>query len=525
MASPVATKLVGHNPDVLSCIANLSSDEVFTPPAFANRMLDSLERAWADGNDGASIWSNSSVRFLDPFCKSGIFLREIVKRLTSGLADEIPDLEQRVNHILENQVFGIATTTLTSMISRRSIYCSKSADGKHSIATGFGNESGRIWFERTEHVAQDGRCRFCGAGQVIIDRDPELESHAYAFIHADDIGSHLQKMFGGDMEFDVIVGNPPYHMTGGGGGSNDSSIYDRFVMQAIKLDPRYICMVIPSRWMAGGRDMDEFRSAMLTDSRVVEIVDWKDSSEAFPGVSIKGGICYFLWGRDHDAPCVITQVAGGVSHAQAPRPLSEFDVLIRDEKALSILRKVADADVDPVSDMVSGDTPFGIATNFTGFSKTPAADRIELHLIEGRQRSIGYVERAKISKNSGLIDSWKVFLPKAYGAGESYPHQILGRLIVGAPGSICTQTYVVAAPFETEVAANSFASYYSTRLFRFLASLRKITQDAPRGVYSWVPQLPWDRIWTDEALRERYEISDEEWSFIESMIRPMELDA
>jgi site-specific DNA-methyltransferase (adenine-specific) len=225
--------LRGRNPDVLTCIANLSNDEVFTPPEFANELLDSVAQAWAAKFDGADLWKDRSVRFLDPFTKSGVFLREITTRLVAGLADEIPDLEARVDHILTKQVFGIAITQLTSLLARRSLYCSKHAKGAHSIAQTFANDDGNIWFERTEHAWLDGRCTYCGANIEAFDRGEGLETHAYAFIHTSDIKARVAEMFGDDMQFDVVIGNPPYQITGGGGGTNDSPIYQMFVRQAM----------------------------------------------------------------------------------------------------------------------------------------------------------------------------------------------------------------------------------------------------------------------------------------------------
>jgi site-specific DNA-methyltransferase (adenine-specific) len=248
-------------------------------------MLDGVAEAWAEIHDGADIWSNPEVKFLDPFTKSGVFLREITRRLTTGLEGKFPDLEARVDHILVNQVFGIGITALTSLIARRSVYCSKWANGEHSIARSFSTESGNIWFERLEHTWEggtewvytadakgnqikkftNGRCKYCGAPQLLFDRDEGLETHAYAFIHTEDIKARVSELFGDDMQFDVVVGNPPYQMTGGGGGSNDSSIYHLFVQQAKKLEPRFLSMVIPSRWLAGGRGLDDFRKEMLGD--------------------------------------------------------------------------------------------------------------------------------------------------------------------------------------------------------------------------------------------------------------------
>ncbi|MBA4772150.1 MAG: Eco57I restriction-modification methylase domain-containing protein [Sphingomonas sp.] len=513
--------LTGRNPDVLSCIANLSNDEVFTPPEFAGRMLDTLAQAWAAANGGANIWADSKVTFLDPCTKSGVFLREIAKRLIEGLEAEIPDLQTRVDHILTKQVFGIAITKLTSLLARRSLYCSKHATGPHSVAKSFDDDSGNIWFERVEHSWDGNKCKFCSAPIALFDRGPEVDNYAYAFIHTDDIKARISGMFGGIMQFDVIIGNPPYQMAGGAGGTSDSSIYHLFVQQALKLESRFVSMVLPSRWMAGGRGLDEFRAEMLKRGHVRSLTDFPDSAAAFPGVQIKGGICYFLWDRDQTGPCNVTRVSEGVENVQANRNLGEFDVFIRDERALGILRKVIAKAEPSVTSLLSGDTPFGIATNFDNWVAKPSADKIPLHLIHQSKRTTGFVKRNLIKKNVELLDVWKVLAPKAYGAGENFPHQILGKEIVAPPPSVCSQTYIVAAPFDSEQSAKSFASYYRTRLFRFLVSLRKITQDALRSTYTWVPQQPWDRIWTDTMLYEKYGITEDEIVFIESMIRPM----
>ena len=290
MTGQAAFTLRGRNPDVLTCIANLSNDEVFTPPEFASRMLDTLEAAWAQDHGGANLWADKSVTFLDPCTKSGVFLREITSRLTRGLAREMPNLEKRVDHILTKQVFGIGITQITSLLARRSVYCSRHANGKHSIARGFASEAGNIWFERLQHTWTDTKCEYCGAPRAIFDREDGLETHAYAFIHANNIKTRLVELFGGDMQFDVIIGNPPYQMTGGGGGSNDSSIYHLFVEQAMRLDAHYLSMVIPSRWVAGGRGMDEFRKTMLTDRHISHLVDYTKMSTAFPGVDFEGAL-------------------------------------------------------------------------------------------------------------------------------------------------------------------------------------------------------------------------------------------
>jgi hypothetical protein len=289
-----AFALHGRNPDVLTCIANLSNDEVFTPPEFANRMLDTLAEAWAADHDGANIWADKKVKCLDPFTKSGVFLREIISRFNTGLADEIPDLQERVDHILTKQVFGIGITQLTSLLARRSVYCSKHADGKYSIGRSFTSEAGNIWFERTEHSWHNSRCIFCGASKEALDRGEGLETHAYAFIHADNIKTRIAGLFGDEMLFDVIIGNPPYQLDDGGYGNSAAPIYHLFVEQAKKLEPRFLSLVIPARWFSGGKGLNEFRAAMLADDRLRSINDYLSASDVFPGVGLKGGVCYFL---------------------------------------------------------------------------------------------------------------------------------------------------------------------------------------------------------------------------------------
>ncbi len=513
--------LRGRNPDVLTCIANLSNDEVFTPPEFANRMLDTLAQAWSADNGGANIWANKTVRFLDPCTKSGVFLREITSRLTKGLADEIPNLEKRVNHILTKQVFGIGITYLTSLLARRSLYCSKHAKGKHSIANSFGNDAGNIWFERLEHIWDGTKCKYCGAPQTVFNREEGRETHAYAFIHTNDIKTRMTELFGGDMQFDVIIGNPPYQMTGGAGGSSDSSIYHLFVEQAMRLDPRFLSMVIPSRWLAGGRGMDNFRQAMLKGKHISHFVDYTKMSTAFPGVDFEGGVGYFLWDRNHHGDCEYTLFQADECHPTITRDLGGYDIFIRDHRALAILDKVRAKGEPTMERIVSADTPFGLATNFSDWKSSPFKGSLVLHLTERGKRTVGYVPKSAIRKNTKLLDAWKVLLPEAYGERGAIPALVLGQSIVAGPNSACTQTYLVVGPFDRKAEANSVESYLTTRFFRFLVSLRKITQHALRSTYSWVPQQSWDKTWTDEALNKKYGLKRDEVAFINSMIRPM----
>jgi site-specific DNA-methyltransferase (adenine-specific) len=529
VSAPAAFGLRGRNPDVLTCIANLSNDEVFTPPEFANRMLDTLAEAWAETNGGANIWADGRVRFLDPVAKSGVFLREITSRLTVGLEEQIPDLQARVDHILTKQVFGIGITQLTSLLTRRSVYCSKHAKGSHSIAKSFASDDGNVWFERLDHSWVDGRCKYCGASTQTLDRGEGLETHAYMFIHTDNIKTRVAELFGGEMQFDVIIGNPPFQMTGGGGGTNDSPIYDLFVQQAMRLEPRFLSMVIPSRWMAGGRGLGDFRAEFLRDRRIRTLVDYENAKDVFPTVGIGGGICYFLWDRDNPGLCECLYHRNGVAIGPHRRALDEFDVFVRDKRAVDILQKVLAAGEQSFEEIVSGDTPFGLATNFTDYAKDAAPKRgqVRLYANIGTTRVRGAIARDKISKNLQLIDVWKLFLPVA-GSGRERERSgvdlVLGPPIVGEPGSVCTQTYLVAGPLASKVAAESVESYLRTRLARFLVSLRKPAQHVFRAMYRWVPIQKWDRTWTDAALYKKYRITKEEIAFLESIIRPMPAD-
>jgi site-specific DNA-methyltransferase (adenine-specific) len=523
MNERVPLAIRGRNPDILTCIADLSNDEVFTPPVLAQQMLDLVGSAWAESHDGASIWADPTVRFLDPFTKSGVFLREITARLVMGLAPAIPDLQERVNHILTKQVFGIAVTELTALLARRTLYCSKWANGPHSVATAFANPHGKIWFERMEHSWKDESCEFCGAPKSIFNRDQNLENHAYAFIHTDDIQTRIAELFGETMQFDVIIGNPPYQMTGGAGGTSDSSIYHLFVEQALALEPRLLTMVIPSRWLAGGRGMGDFRKAMLGDRHLKHLIDYPVASEVFPGVELKAGVCYFLWDASHSGDCSVTMTRGGTTFGPIERDLGEYDVFVRDARAVSVLKKVLKFKERPVSAILTRDTPFGLSSNFNSFDLHESASSIPVYYIRKMKRSVGYIERSIVLKNPHLIDSWKVLVPEAFNGGDGLPHQILGRAQIAPAPSACTQSFL-AFYVGTQDEAISLQSYYITRFFRFLVSLRKITQHALASTYTWVPLQQWDRIWTDDELYDKYGITAEEQAFIASQVKTMILD-
>lgn len=560
MTEKTGFSLKNRNPDVLTSIANLSNDEVFTPPSFANQMLDTIEEAWAKNHKGASIWEDKHVTFLDPFTKSGVFLREITRRLSKGLEKQIPNIQERVNHILTRQVFGVAITELTALLARRSLYCSKFANGKHSICTVFDTPEGNIWFQRTEHtwvggkekvitvdddgneieVTLDGTCKFCGAKQKEYERGLEAESHAYALIHTDDPTAWVKSTFGEDMQFDVIVGNPPYQLSDGGFGASAAPIYQKFVAQAKALEPRFLSMVVPARWFGGGKGLDTFRKEMLEDCQLTVLADFPDASDAFAGVDISGGICFFLWEKGANRDCEVSTWVKGELVAKITRPLKAngIDIFVRYAPAVSLIGRISVVEnVGPLTgsesglqrqksmaSRVSSRKPFGLRTFVKGHSSAKPGD-----LVLYKFGDPSFISVDDVTSGHEMIEKYKVltsYVAFDHGGnpGKDGTRKVFSKIQIAPPGSVCTETYLVIGAFDTEHEAANLVSYMKTRFFRFLISLTMFSHHITRSGYVFVPIQDFSKPWTDEELYAKYKITGEEINFIESMIRPMELN-
>jgi site-specific DNA-methyltransferase (adenine-specific) len=495
---------INYNPDVLSCLANLSNDEVFTPPSLVNQLLDLLP---------AELWTDQTVTFLDPVSKSGVFLREIAKRLMKGLETEIPDLQTRINHIFTQQLYGIAITELTALLSRRSVYCSKLANGTYSIVDTFTDEQGNILFERIEHTWKKGKCIYCGASEQEYDRDAALETHAYQFIHT----NQPETIF--NMKFDVIVGNPPYQLSDGGHGRSAGPIYHTFVEQAKKLNPRYLTMIIPARWYAGGKGLDSFRAEMLNDDRVRKLVDFENSNEVFPGVDVAGGICYFLWDRDNRGDCEILNQYKG-EQVLSTRKLNEFSILIRHGQAVPIIRKVIknEASNSFLNKVVSSRKPFGMATNYKPFK-----EGIPCHFTQ--RIGVQHAKPDDVQDNYDILNKWKLLIPPAPIAGQTDFSKPIAfyyesNTRIAKPGECCTESWLVAYSSDTKEDVEYFKSYLLTKVVRFLLLQSVVSQHVTREKFAFIPNLPkYDQLFTDELLRARWNITDEEWEFIDSKIK------
>jgi site-specific DNA-methyltransferase (adenine-specific) len=508
-----------YNPDVLTCLANLSNDEVFTPPNVANQMLDLLP---------AKIWRDKHATFLDPACKSGVFLREIAKRLMVGLETEIPDQQQRINHIFTKQLFGIAITDMTALLTRRSLYCSKKANGKYSICEGFDTPDGNVLFGRVIHIWEGNQCKYCGANINEYDRNESLETHAYKFIHTDT----PEELF--NMKFDVIIGNPPYQLSTGGGTDEKKAatqakpIYNKFIEQAKKLNPRFISMIIPARWYSGGMGLNQFRSDMLNDKHIVKLVDYINSKDCFQGVDIAGGVCYFLWDRDHlSNECEVVNFSGD-SVKSAIRSLNEFTTLfVRSNDAVKIIDKVIKQSSHFMDEIVSPIDTFGIPSKEKGHKNKQPGDISLLHSVGYNDQGESYISRDSIKKNRQYIDKYKVkisiMVPQSgeVGIKPENGYRSISTPQILKPGQVDTFSYLNIGFFDTKEEAENLVSYVNCKFTRYLIRTTYSSVHVSRDNFKFVPLVDLKRSWTDKALYSHFRLTDDEVNIIEKTMRPM----
>ncbi|MGM9880765.1 MAG: Eco57I restriction-modification methylase domain-containing protein [Bacilli bacterium] len=534
-----------ENFDILETITNVGNDEVFTPRKTCDMMLDSLPE---------EVWHNPNYKWLNPATKNGIFEREIAIRLDIGLKDVIPDTETRRKHILQNMIFAIGQTKFTANVARRTLYyCSQAnkkcdgiiADDGHyvngyAIGNGywFDNEEGNIKTPCVNHKinSKTKKCEFCGisGNSKYLDAN-QREQYAYEFIHY----NHLvierklnERFFGGNknMKFDIIIGNPPYQLSDGGAQASARPIYNLFIKQARKMNPKYLCMIIPSRWMTGGKGLDDFRTSMINDRHIELLHDFVDPKECFPNNEIKGGVCYFLWNRDNDGPCkIFTHKNGNVAESTRYLKNGNVDVFIRDERLIPLIEKSLAYKGGSFTKIVSPLKPYGLRGDvFKDPSKyalppmdtTPINNGLVIHgLDEHLKRVKRYVPSSYPIPKKDLIKGWKLFVARNQGSGVF--GETMSEAIIAGDNELCTETYVVFGPFNTRNEAENCWGYVKTKFFRAMLGIRKLDQGAAQGVYQFVPLLDFNESWNDQKLYKMFDLSDDDVDFIETNVQEM----
>lgn len=470
------------------------------------------------------VWRDPSLKWLDPCTKSGVFLYQVAQRLMEGLKSVIPDYNDRVEHIYRNMLYGIAISELTGLISRRTLYHCKDASLKEHSIIKFDNPEGNIRFPEARCEWENGKCIHCGVNEKNAKTSEGREAHIHPFLHMD-----VNEIFGEEnMQINVIMGNPPYQMQDGGGtGKSAIPLYNRFVEKAKKNEPELLTYVIPARWYAGGKGLDNFRQEMLSDTCISRLTDYPHSGDVFPGVDIAGGICSFLRDENHRGECLV--IPNENLNQATLRKLDTHDIFVRDSQDLSILEKVQskaeEHGWDSMSSVVRSRNFYGLQSHKLPPSviDMPLSEESILLVTKDGDK---YIPKDAITKNSETIDYWKVIISKTSSehAGESDTQgfrRVISKPRVIAPGSTCTETYLVIDLFISHEPAGRLLDYLKSNFFRFLLSLRTLTHNISKTCFEFVPLLPLDRNWTDEILYDVFELDTADIEYIESKIKPL----
>ena len=324
------------------------------------------------------------------------------------------------------------------------------------------------------------------------------------------------------MQFDVIIGNPPFQLNDGGGtGSSAMPLYHHFVDKAKRLQPRYLIMIIPARWYAGGKGLDEFRNEMLNDKHIKCLYDYPNSADCFPGVIIAGGICFFLWEKSYNGVCKITNIKDNTETSVLARRLNEYAVFIRDNDAINIIRKIKKVTTASMDESVYSRNCFSIISSVKGHFQKKSNDCVLLSL-DGKS----YIGSNEFSDKENIANKYKVVITKAMSGGNKPTsegnYMVISSLQILEPSVVCTETYLVLAAFNKLSEAESLYTYAKTKFFRFLLLQALTSINISKEKFQFVPLLDFSHPWTDEMLYKKYGLDDKEVAFIESMIRPME---
>ena len=508
--------------------------EVFTAEREVNAMLDLVKQET----------ERVDSRFLEPACGDGNFLSEILRRkLEAAKKRAMPPRKKRPlpiefekqSVIAVSSVYGVDLLLDNVLACRRRLYDIWNAEYE-AVCRGEVSEERReaVRFILSRNIVCGNALSLKAADENGSDTDEPIVFSEWSFV----TGTKMQrrdfrfdKLLAGEYgasatrkkradAFDVIIGNPPYQLSDGGGGAGRSAapVYHFFVQQAKRLNPRYVSMIIPSRWFNGGKGLGGFRQSMLNDGRMAKIVDYADSRDCFKGVDIPGGVCYFLWDNRHQGTCAVTNVAKDGSTDTEERALNEFDTFIRQNRAVGIVKKAQARGETMMSEMVSSRKPFGLESKQT----FDANGDIVLRSSAG----IGKVLRSRLLSGFDLVDKWKVIVSKVAFEHAGVPDKegkmrVLSVVQKLAPLSACTESYLVAGAFDSEGEADHLLAYLNTKFARFLIMQMLASMNMSRSSYSFVPVQSWEKAWSDEELYDKYGLSDDEIAFVEHMIRPM----